>query len=82
MYLLKKCYRKALSKWTPNTETEYLMKDEMEKHLTVLNEIILHSKKGQHPQEELITLWIKDIKCNTEVYQHIEQLQLDGMLDL
>lgn len=72
---LKDCYLRALDKWNVSQEVRDNARDDMEKHLVGLKEIITHAPKGHHPKEcKLLRLWAEEIlgdpDCNQFVLAH------------
>lgn len=82
---LKECFKRALKKWTNDTQTQNVMFEKMDVFIPKLKDYIVHKHVGRHPKENaLLKFWadeiINDDSCKQFIldYQHqIIILKLD-----
>ena len=82
---LKECFKRALKKWTNDTQTQNVMFEKMDVFIPKLKDYIVHKHVGRHPKESaLLKFWadeiINDDSCKQFIldYQHqIIILKLD-----
>lgn len=48
---LRKCFHNALDRWTVAQEIKDSARNDMDKYLIGLREIVTHTSKGRHPKE-------------------------------
>lgn len=75
---LEECYKKAVDDWNVDRETKQLARNNMQKHLEGLRDIITCKKKGRHPKEcELLKLWVDKIMIDSECSNYILTSKVD-----
>lgn len=69
---LRKCFHNALDRWNVAQEIKDSARNDMDKYLIGLREIVTHTSKGRHPKEcELLHLWADEILSDKDCCQFI-----------
>lgn len=75
---LEECYKKAVDDWNVDRKTKQLARNNMQKYLEGLRDIITCKKKGWHPKEcELLKLWVDKIMIDPECSNFILASKVD-----